>query len=401
MGKDIVIIANFCGDLSGKGNNRFLYLAGLLAKNHSVELITSDFDHFTKQFRQDFGDFTFHVKLLHESGYPKNICLRRFASHRVWGKSVADYLKTRKKPDVVYCAVPSLSAPGAAADYCRENGVPFIVDVQDLWPEAFQMVLNVPVVSDVAFAPFRVLADRIYRQADGIAAVSESYCERVLRVNRKCKEADPVFLGTELAAFDANAAANPVTDKPAGELWLGYCGSLTASYDLNLVIDALKLLRERGVTPPKFIVMGDGARRSEFEQHAEESGVDALFTGMLPYAEMCGRLCACDMAVNPITGRSAASIINKHGDYAAGGLPVVNTQDSAEYRALIEAYGMGINCPNGDAEAMAKALERLVKDETLRREMGANARRCAEEKFDRAHSYQALVRLIEKTAAQG
>ena len=170
--KDIVIIANFCGSLLGERNDRFVYLAELLAENNAVELVTSDFDHGAKRHRETVADYPFRLTLLHESGYPKNVCLRRFASHRVWGRSVADYLKTRKTPDVVYCAVPSLSAPLAAADYCRERGVPFLIDVQDLWPEAFRMALNVPVVSDLAFLPFRVMADNIYKQADGIAAVS-------------------------------------------------------------------------------------------------------------------------------------------------------------------------------------------------------------------------------------
>lgn len=398
--KDIVIIANFCGDLNGRGNSRFTYLAELLAKDHDVELITSDFDHGTKHRREAVGDFPFKLTLLHESGYPKNICLRRFASHRVWGRSVADYLKTRKTPDVVYCSVPSLSAPLAAAKYCRGKGVPFLVDVQDLWPEAFRMALNVPVVSDLAFLPFRVMADKIYKQADGIAAVSESYCERALEVNRKCKEGRAVFLGTRLADFDANAAAHPVQDKPAGALWLGYCGTLGSSYDLTVVFDALALLARRGVKPPKFIVMGDGPRRAEFERQAAERGVDACFTGMLPYGEMCGLLSACDVTVNPIVGRSAASIINKHGDYAASGLPVVNTQQSPEYRALVEAYRMGFNCPSGDTDAVADALERLLADENLRREMGANARRCAEERFDRERTYRELAGMILHAAGK-
>lgn len=392
---DIVILANFCGDLNGKGNNRFLYLAELLAKEHSVEVITSDFDHAAKTRREPPAKMPYRLTLLRESGYPKNICLRRFASHWVWGRNVAAYLKGRKKPDVIYCAVPSLSGPAAAAKYCRKGGVPFIVDVQDLWPEAFQMVLNIPAVSDLLFAPFCVLANRIYRQADGVAAVSETYIRRVLRVNGKCRDGHAVYLGTRLAEFDRHAAAHPVRDKAEGELWLAYCGTLGASYDLTAVLDALKLLRERGVTPPEFVVMGDGPRRTEFEEYAKAQGVNARFTGLLPYAEMCGLLSVCDMTVNPITGKSAASIINKHADYAAAGLPVINTQESAEYRALVETYGMGFNCPVGDAAAVADALERLMADGSLRRKMGEGARRCAEERFDRAKSYRTLVQLIE------
>ena len=42
---DIVIIANFCGNLDGSDNNRFVYLAPILEKDCDVELITSDFNH--------------------------------------------------------------------------------------------------------------------------------------------------------------------------------------------------------------------------------------------------------------------------------------------------------------------------------------------------------------------
>lgn len=389
---DIVILANFCGDLTGGGNNRFPYLAGLLAKDHTVELVTSDFFHTEKAHRSGpLPDYPFTVTLLHESGYPKNVCLKRFASHHVWGKNVEAYLKTRKKPDVIYCAVPSLTGPLAAAKYCEKHGVRFVIDVQDLWPEAFQMVVNIPVISLLAFAPLRAMADRIYGAADAVCAVSRTYVERALSVNRKGAKGTGVFLGTKLETFDANARAHAVLDKPPEEVWLGYCGTLGASYDLTCVFDAMSLLREQGHDVPKFIVMGDGPRKEEFERYAREKGLPVQFTGRLPYDRMCGLLCACDIVVNPIVGSSVASIINKHADYAASGRPVLNTQASPEYRELVEKYSMGINCAAGDAAALAEALGRLMADTSMREAMGANARRCAEERFDRNNSYQALV----------
>lgn len=69
----------------------------------------------------------------------------------------------------------------------------------------------------------------------------------------------------------------------------------------------------------------------------------------------------------------------------------MNTQESAEYQNLIQYYQMGFNCKNGDAEDMADKIENLILDETLRKQMGRNARRCAEEKFDRKTSYKALI----------
>ena len=393
--KDVLIIANFCGDFSQSDNGRFQYLANLLVQDNNVEIITSDFSHNSKKHKEELTtQWPFKVTFLHEPRYPRNVCLKRFWSHFVWGKNVKKYLAKRKKPDVIYCAVPSLSGPLAAAKYCEKNGVKFIIDVQDLWPEAFQMMFRVPVLSNLIFAPFKAMANGIYRRADEICAVSETYVERALSVNKKCAAGHSVFLGTRLEDFDQYVEENAVKEKSADELWLGYCGTLGASYDLTCVFDALKIVKENGTTPPKFIVMGDGPRREEFEAYAEKSNLNVEFTGRLPYPQMCGRLVACDIVVNPITNGAAQSIINKHADYAACGLPVLNTQECEEYRCLVDEYRMGFNCNNGDAADLADKLVLLLKDVRLRQELGTNARRCAEEKFDRKNSYQELVNIV-------
>ena len=167
------------------------------------------------------------------------------------------------------------------------------------------------------------------------------------------------------------------------EIWLGYAGTLGTSYDIPLVFKALKKVNNPNL---RFIVMGDGPMAETFKKQAE--GLNVLFTGRLDYSQMCGVLVACDMVVNPINGKSVASIINKHADYAACGKPVLNTQKSAEYRKLVNEYQMGFNCDN--AEEMAEKIKILIEDEPLRLEMGRNARMCSEEKFDRATTYKEL-----------
>lgn len=392
--KDIVIIANFCRDFSKTDNGRFMYLCKKLSIDNNVEIITSDFKHSTKKRKRPLKhSWPFKITFLHEPGYRKNISPDRFYSHYKWGKEVEKYLKNRKKPDVIYTAVPSLTGPLAAAKYCEKNKVRFIIDIQDLWPEAFKLAFNVPVISNIVFYPFNKIVDGVYKRADAICAVSKTYAERAKRVNNRCEDTHVVFLGTELATFDRYVQENPV-DKSDDELWLGYCGTLGASYDITIAIDALAILKKRGVKTPKFIVLGDGEKRQEFEYHAKELGVDCLFTGRLPYEQMCGWLAACDIAVNPIMHNAAQSIINKHGDYASSGIPVLNTQECKEYRDLVKEYKMGFNCKNGDAEGLADKLELIIKNDKLRLEMGRGARKCAEEKFDREHSYRELVNSI-------
>ena len=392
---NILIIAHFTGDFSESDNGRFLYLAKQLSERHQVEIVTTSFRHGTKARKKPVEiAYPFRITMLEEPGYRKNVDPRRLLSHRVWGRNLKKYLRTIERPDVIYCAVPSLTGPSYAARYAEKNGIRFVIDVQDLWPEAFQMVFPSKIIGSLVFAPFRRTADSIYRRADRICAVSRTYVERALRVSRKCADGATVFLGTELQTFDENARKAPSLRKPSGEIWLAYIGTLGASYDLTCVMDALRILSDEGIRPA-FIVMGDGPRRAEFEAYASERNVDARFTGRLPYDEMCAILCTCDINVNPITHGAAGSIINKHGDYAASGHPVVSTQENEEYRSLVDEYRMGFNVRNGDPQDLADKLRTLILDEDLRKTMGANARRCAEEKFDRKYSYGALIEAIE------
>lgn len=395
---DIVIIANFVAELDGGANSRFTYLANMLCGKHMVELISSDFSHGRKQKRIcDTSRFPYKVTLLHEPGYSKNVCIKRFESHMVWGQAVKAYLENRKKPDVIYCAVPSLTAARNAARFCKKNGIRFIIDIQDLWPEAFQMVMNIPVVSNVAFWPFKMIADEIYRAADEVIAVSQTYVDRAMEVNKKVKTGHSVFLGTRLETFDKNVKENPVSGKDSSEIWVGYCGTLGSSYDICCVIDALEILHNDRI---RFVVMGSGPRRDEFEKYAQEKSVLTEFTGNLPYPVMCGKLAACDIVVNPITHGAAQSIINKHADYVASGLPVINTQECGEYRNLVDTYQMGFNCENGNSAEVAERIKQLVDNKALRLEMGQNARRCAEERFDRARSYREIVDCLTLSAPE-
>ena len=393
--KDIIIIAEFCGDFSSSDNSRFLYLAKLLSKENNVEIITSNFFHQTKKRRDHHQyDYDFLLTLIDEPGYSKNICLKRFYSHYIWGKRVLEYLRNRKtKPDVVYCAVPSLTGANRVAKYCNHRKIPFIIDIQDLWTEAFQMVFNVPIISNMIFFPFSLLVNNIYKRADKICAVSDTYVKRALKVNQKCPEGTNVFLGTDLDTFDKYARMSPIFKKPKDKIWIAYCGTLGSSYDISCVINALGLVGDNRIT---FVVMGDGPHKKKFEILAKRKKIQMIFAGRLRYDRMCSLLAECDFAVNPIRHRAAQSIINKHADYAAAGIPVLNTQENQEYRELVETFHMGINCNNNDPVDLARCIKELVMNKTLREEMGKNARRCAEEKFDRKITYCQLIALIEE-----
>ena len=393
--KKILIIDHFSQTPDEPGNNRFTYLAEMLCEaGYQVEIITTTFSHKAKKQRsvppELFEKLPYQYTMLPEPGYPKNVCLTRFYSHFIFGRNLGRYLASVEKPDLVYVAVPSLDAGVAAADYCRRTHVPLIVDIQDLWPEAFKLVLHIPVISDLLFLPMTWQADRFYAQADRIIAVSETYKERGLRNQKNDRRGLCVYLGTDLRQFDESSQSFPI-EKRSDELWVSYAGTLGLSYNLELIMDAFNRISDVLQIHVVFNVFGDGPYLNRFRAYAENCRVPVRFFGRVGYPQMAAYLCKSDIAVNPITKGAEQSIINKHADYAAAGLPVVSTQECEEYRSLIEAYGCGINCGVESTEQVAAAIMELIAHPEKRRQMGANARKMAEEKFDRSRTYQQIL----------
>ena len=398
MKKDILLVANYWHFEEEKSSSRYRSFANILCQKYHLEVITSTFCHFKKAQRNEtklhLDALPYKMTLKYEKGYKKNISIQRIRSYTEFGKNVIAYLKQRTKPDLIIVSVPSLAVADYVSAYANDNHIPLIVDIQDLWPEAFKMALNIPLISDILFAPMMRQANRIYSRADVIMAVSDTYVKRGKRVNPTADELS-IYIGTDSTLVEEKISGIEVT-KEDNKFVIGYVGALGHSYDIKSVIDAIKLLSEKGISNIKFKVMGDGVCRAEFENYAKKSGIDCEFTGLLEYGKMMKTLMACDVAVNPIVGRSVSSIINKVSDYAAAGVPVINTQNSKEYRDLLDRYKAGINVENGNIRELADAIRKFYCDPDFKNEVGSNEKKMFEEVFDRAKNYPRLIYKMEE-----
>lgn len=399
--KDIVLIANYGPTPGTKSNDRMVTIIDLLVEQgYNVELISTTFQHSTKKQKQIAEEvieqLPYKYTMVYESGYPKNVSLKRVYSHSIAAKNLSKYLNERKKPDLIFVVTTSTAFAYAATKYAKENDIKLVIDVQDLWPEAFKMVVKNDFLYNLIFHRQKKKANTIYAAADGIIGVSQTYVKRALSVNNHAKHSTSVFLGTQLNKFDSFVDIDKsIKLKTKEEFWVAYIGTLGHSYNLNDIIDAFEILKNKGLTKIKFKVLGDGPLKETFVSRAASKDIECEFLGRLPYPEMVKYLTNCDMAVNPIIDQSAASIINKVGDYAAAKLPVINTQPDKEYRQLVEKYEIGFNCNNGDIEGIAEKIEFLYNNKDIREKMGENNRQLAQQKFDRNKTYKQIIDMID------
>lgn len=394
---DVVIISNYWHFPLEKSSSRYHSIASLLVESGiSTEVITSQFYHTKKQSRntRDIG-VPYQVTLLEEGTYKKNVSPARLLAHHRFAINVIKYLGTREKqPDVIYLFVPPAELGKQVVEYANKNHIRVVIDVLDLWPEAFHMVLP-KVFSKLFLFPMKKQIEYAYRNADAVIAVSNTYVERAIQGSKKCASGHSVFIGTDISAFDAAAENAPSLDGKLRSITMAYIGMLGHSYDLCGVMDAMELLRQQEMDHVELLIMGDGPLRENFENYAQQKQLPVRFTGRLSYEEMVKKLVKCDIGVNVLVGNSAASIINKHADYVSAGLPIINVQKKQEFGELLLEYNAGFMCAPGDTISLAESICRLAKDDALRREMGLNSRRLAEEKFDRNKTYHEIIRVIK------
>lgn len=392
---DILMLTHYIRLSNESGNERITYIIEkILEKDPTskIELVTSDFSHHYKKERKHiYSGLNYKLTMLKEPCYKKNISIKRVFAHWKYGKELGGYLKNRKKPDVIYCTLPTISAGYRAAKYANKKKVKFVIDIRDLWPEVFHLIVKNKLIYKILFSIMEKKVNYIYKKADSIIAVSDTYLQRALTVNTKAKNNACVFLGTDLEVFDSLI---PNSRKHYELFTIVYIGKLSHSYDIELVIDALSILKKKFDVIINFLIMGDGPQEIEFKNYAKKNHIKYEFTGRLPYKEMIKRLVNCDIAVNPIKVNSAQSIINKVGDYAAASLPVLNTQECDEYRTLINQFKCGLNCIPGDAKDLAEKLHTLYCDPEMLKSMGKNNRKLAEQRFNRTKTYSEIVDII-------
>ena len=383
-----------------KGATRYVYLATLLHEHgYDVDFITSGFQHWEKRQRDvehfDAGTDAYTIRFIEEPFYPKNMCPQRIWAHHVVAKRVSEYFDEHHDYDLIYCQIPPNDVAREIGKAAHRFKIPFVVDVNDLWPEAFRVAFDVPVLSDILFAPFYRQAKAVYQMADAVVGTSDEYRERGLRDARAGIPSETVYVGNQLCEFDAGVVANALQiDKPIDEIWVSYAGTLSACYDLETLVRAMAMVQK---THPeaKLQILGDGSERDNLKAAAHSSGAEVVFHGYLPYSQMAAWLSKSDITINSLVEKAAQSIVTKIGDYLAAGKPMVNTSCSKEFRSKVEADGFGVNVKPGDAEGMASVLIDLIEDPQRRAQMGKRARAIAEEQFDRPHSYLKTVRLIE------
>ncbi len=160
---------------------------------------------------------------------------------------------------------------------------------------------------------------------------------------------------------------------PENALVVGFVGSYAWFHQVHMIAEAAAILRDRGVGPVYWLVVGDGPNREGFDAKVTQLGVDDLVIrqGRVPHEEVSHWLSAMDAAVVMSIGGEIIVPV-KVPEYMAAGLAPIVSETPAS-REVVEDGRTGLLFRPDDSEAMADAAARLVATPGLAGELGQAA----------------------------
>jgi 1,2-diacylglycerol 3-alpha-glucosyltransferase len=160
---------------------------------------------------------------------------------------------------------------------------------------------------------------------------------------------------------------------PEGDRLLAFVGRLGLEKNVDALIDAMSFVRTPGA---RLLVVGDGPHRDDLAHHiAKDRVADRVtFTGYLGPDDVRAAYHASEALFFASTSETQGLVI---AEAMATGLPVVAVDDLAIADAVTDGVN-GFLVPE-DPQALAKAVDRLLGDASLRSSMSASSLERAED----------------------
>jgi len=344
------------------------------------------------------------VRVLRGCRYRKNVSLARYIDHQIVAFKFRMQSKKYPKPDIIVASMPDHLLAYEAACYAQKNGVPFIVDIRDIWPDIFlNRIKNLGLyrLGKLILARDFKLLTALLSRADALAAVSRGYLQWGLdKAGRLQGPFDRVFYH----GYNSYATkAKNLNQKLDISDWLKgkedqkafiFIGTFGISYELELVLDAARRFQESGRTDICFVVAGTGEQFKMISKKA--SGLEnVILPGWIGEKEINALLNRGYAGLLSYVESAPQGLPNKPFEYLSTGLPLVNSL-KGEMAELVDRYQFGLNYSPGDLGRLCACIERIADDSSMHYEMSRNALDFFKKYGDADKIYEEYATYIEK-----
>jgi glycosyltransferase involved in cell wall biosynthesis len=335
---------------------------------------------------------------------PQSSLLARMRESFSFGRHVCSWLKKRSEGvDVVYANTWPLLSQALIVRYCERRGIPLVLQIMDIYPEALLNRLSGPWRGIVA--PPLVALDRwSARHARSLVVISENM-RRVYVQSRGLPEGkiETITAWVDEARFDRLPGRDDACARygvPADRFTFLYLGNIGPVAGVELLIDAFHDARLRDA---QLIIAGGGSAKAACVDRAGRLGpmevrfVSDADAASVPLLQSLGRICLLPVK----KGAGMSSIPSKLMAYMLSARPLIATVDaeSDTARCVVEAGCGWVGEPEDVAWLAAKMTEAARLPANVLDEMGQRGREYGLKHFSKTKGVARLAGAVMGAAA--
>jgi Sugar transferases involved in lipopolysaccharide synthesis len=284
---------------------------------------------------------------------------RRVANYVSFAMSAAIAVIFIRRPDVAYIYHPpaTVGIPALILKWLR--GVPFVYDIQDLWPESLSatgMLNNKRALNAVSR-----LMSQVYRSATRVVVLSAGFRKALIAKGVPGGKIDVIPNWTDENKIDAGPASDqhPVERRTGDSFTVTFAGNIGKGQALETVIEAARILRnDEGLS---FLIVGGGIEREHVVRLAEQAGLSNMtFVDRVQSSAIGRYLSAADALLVHLRDEPLFSITipSKTQAYLFAGRPILMgvRGDAAE---MVREANAGLAFEPENAVALAEAIRTM------------------------------------------
>jgi colanic acid biosynthesis glycosyl transferase WcaI len=329
----------------------------------------------------------------------KHTYVRRQLQEIEYGRLLVDRVAAFK-PHVVLSGNTPLFPQGRLIRHCRRSGTAFVFWVEDVYSLAVDAGLRkkFPIVGGFVGAHYKRLEKKLLRRSEKIVLISEGFAPTIESWGVPMADVEVVPLWPPLDELPVVAKDNEWSRRHGFDrtMNLMYAGTLGTKHNPETLVALAE--RFRGRSNVRVIVISEGAGIRHLQKRKAETGLaNLVLMPYQPYDQLPQVMGAADVLLAlleasagefSVPGKVLSHFCAERPQVAA--VPMVNRAAK-----VIQESGGGYAIPVGNDEEFISAVQQLVDDDNLRREMGRRARDYAETAFDIRKIGQRFEEILE------
>lgn len=375
-------------------------LAKALAKDYKVTVLRPKPTRpIGATFQDDWSDPDFETVLIDSYTHPESELIGRFKEARDFSKKSVQYLKAHKDEiDFVYNDGWQLFGLNIIAKACVKYSIPYIVPIQDIYPECLLTKSHIPEFAKKIIIYILLPIDKYYQKhAYRVRTISDEMADYLSSTRKIDRNKYLVVNNWQNDDDFKNLPAAKSSDKIVFE----YVGSINIHANVDLMI---KAFAEANIPNSELRIYGGGNQKEACQQLVKDMGLSNVTFGFVSRNEIPAVQAAASVLVLALpTGNGNLCLPSKLTSYLLSGRPVLASvdQDSSTKR-MLEGEGCGKTVIPDDKEAFIAGFK-FFADKTHEQmtKMGERSREYAMAHLTREVNLSLVINTIKQIVNNG